>query len=116
MAIRYSTAADDGVDEGLVCSLEKPQEADDLTEPEKAALALADLFATDHLRVDDAMFTRLREHFDEHELMELCFQIATFVGYGRMGAVLAMTDDLPEDYADQNAVLAPWKQAPVSLV
>jgi alkylhydroperoxidase family enzyme len=99
MAIRYSTGVDDGLDEGLVCSLEKPQDADDLTEPEKAALALADLFATDHLRIDDTMFARLREHFEEHQLMELCFQVATFVGYGRMGAVLAMTDDLPEDYA-----------------
>lgn len=114
MAIRYSTGLDDGLDEGLVCSLEKPQDADDLTEPEKAALALADLFATDHLRVDDALFARLREHFDEHVLMELCFQVATFVGYGRMGAVLAMTDDLPEEYADPHAVLAPWVQTPVS--
>lgn len=116
MAIRYSTGVDDGVDEGLVCSLEKPQGADDLTEPEKAALAFADRFATDHLSIDDELFVRLREHFAERGLMELCFQVATFVGYGRMGAVLAMTDDLPEDYADRNAVLAPWEQAPVSLV
>lgn len=89
-------------------------DADDPTEPEKAALALADLFATDHLRVDDALFARLREHFDEHELMELCLQVATFAGYGRMGAGLAMTDDLPEEYADPHAVLAPWVQTPVS--
>src|SRR3954451_19811065 len=51
MAMRYSTAAEDGVDEHLVCSLEKPQESDDLTEAEKAALALADRFATDHLAI-----------------------------------------------------------------
>lgn len=116
MAIRYSSAADDGVDEGLVCSLEKPEEAEGLTEPERAALAFADLMATDHLGVDDALFARLRSHFDDAEVMELCFQVATFVGYGRMGAVLAMTDDLPEEYADSTAVLTPWTQSPVTLI
>jgi len=116
MAMRYSTALEDGLDQDLVCSLEKPQESDDLTDAEKAALALADRFATDHLSVDDALFARLREHFGEQEVMELLFQVATFVGYGRMGAVLAMTDDLPDEYADQGAVLAPWTQAPVTLV
>ena len=41
MAIRYSSGLDDGVTEDLVCSLEKPHEADDLTAGEKAALAYA---------------------------------------------------------------------------
>jgi hypothetical protein len=43
-------------------------------------------------------------------------QVASFVGYGRMNAVLAMTDDLPEEYADPDAVLAPWRQAPQKVV
>jgi AhpD family alkylhydroperoxidase len=116
MAIRYSTALDDGLTEGLVCSLERPEEADDLTDAERAALAFADLMATDHLAVDDAVFARLRTHFTDAEVMELCFQVATFVGYGRMGAALAMVDDLPEEYADPQAVLAPWRQSPVSQV
>ena len=54
MSIRYSDGLDDGLTEGLVCSLEKPQESDDLTVAEKAALAFADRFATDHLAIDDA--------------------------------------------------------------
>ena len=59
MAIRYSTGLNDGLTEGLVCSLERPQEAEDLTDSERAALAYADLMATDHLAVDDALFDRL---------------------------------------------------------
>src|SRR4051812_8416660 len=39
MAIRYESGVEDGVTEALVCSLERPQEADDLTEAERAALA-----------------------------------------------------------------------------
>jgi alkylhydroperoxidase family enzyme len=99
-----------------VCSLEKPQESDDLTAAEKAVLALADKFATDHLSITDETFAELYEHYSPSEVMELCFQIATFVGYGRMGAVLAMTDDLPSEYGDPDAVLAPWRQTPTEVV
>ena len=37
MAMRFSSAMDEGFTEDLVCSLEKPMEAPDLTPPEKAA-------------------------------------------------------------------------------
>jgi AhpD family alkylhydroperoxidase len=116
MSIRYSDALDDGLSDGLVCSLERPEESDDLSDAEKAALAFADKMATDHLSVTDETFRRLYEHFDTQHVMELCFQVATFVGYGRMGAVLAMTEDLPEEYADPDAVLAPWRQTPQEVV
>jgi alkylhydroperoxidase family enzyme len=116
MSIRYSDGLDDGLTDGLVCSLEKPQESDDLTAAEKAAIAFADLFATDHLSISDEQFAGLYEHFDVAQVMELCFQVATFVGYGRMGAVLAMTDDLPDEYADPDAVLAPWRQTVQEIV
>lgn len=116
MSIRYADGLEDGITEGLVCSLERPQEADDLTAAEKAALAFADSMSTDHLAVTDEMFARLYEHFSPQEVMELCFQVATFVGYGRMGAVLAMTDDLPGEYADADAILAPWRQTPQEVV
>jgi len=116
MAIRYADGVEDGLTEDLVCSLEKPSEAPDLTAAERAALGFADKMATDHLSITDGTFAELAEHFTDEERMDLCFQVATFVGYGRMGSALAMTDDLPEEYADPDAVLAPWRQAPQSLV
>lgn len=112
MAIRYTGGEGDGVGDDLVCSLEKPMEAPDLTGAEKAALAYADRFATDHLSVDDAVFARLREHFTDREILDLGFHVATFVGYGRLAATLDMVDDLPEEYADPTATLAPWEQRP----
>ena len=116
MAVRYGSALDDGLDENLVCSLEKPHEADDLTDAEKAALAYADKMATDHLSITDATFDELSKHFDDAEKMELCLHVGTFVGYGRMSATLAMTDDLPDDYGDMDSQLAPWRNAPASVV
>ena len=112
MALRYGAEGEAGVDEELVCSLEKPQEAEDLSEAEKAALDYADRMATDHLTVSDQTFARLAEHFSHGEVIELGFLIATYVGYGRLAATLDMVDDLPDEYADPTATLAPWSVAP----
>jgi hypothetical protein len=64
----------------------------------------------------DETFADLASCFDPAEIMELCLQVGTFVGYGRMAASLTMTDDLPEDYSNMDAVLAPWRNAPASIV
>ncbi len=108
MAIRYRDAVDDGVTEDLVCSLEKPSEAPDLTAAEKAALAYADAFATDHLAVNDATFARLREHFSEAQIVELGMTIAFFVGFGRLAATWDMVEELPDSFQDHSRRLTPW--------
>jgi alkylhydroperoxidase family enzyme len=115
MSVRYTYGLDDGLTEGLVCSLERPEEADDLTEAEQAAIAYADLMATNHLAVDDAVFARLREHFSEPEIMELCFHVAFYVGFGRMAMALDMVDDLADGYR-ADGVVAPWDQPEVQVV
>ena len=109
MAVRYSHGLEDGLTEGLVCSLEKPEEADDLTDAERAAITYADMMATDHLAITDETFAMLREHFSDAEIMELCFNVAMYVGFGRMGMSLDMTDDLPEGYRAEGEV-TPWRQ------
>ncbi|MBW0124560.1 carboxymuconolactone decarboxylase family protein [Pseudonocardia sp. KRD-176] len=108
MALRTASGAADGVTEDLVCSLEEPQEAPDLTGAEKAALRYADLFATDHLAAGDAVFDLLRTHFGEPEIVELGVQIAVFVGFGRLSATWDVVDDLPERFHDRDAAVAPW--------
>ncbi|HEY6647804.1 MAG TPA: carboxymuconolactone decarboxylase family protein [Mycobacterium sp.] len=37
MSVRYQSAIDDGLTEGLVCSLEQPADADDLSPTERSA-------------------------------------------------------------------------------
>src|SRR5438034_11346913 len=71
MAIRYPGAVADGLTEDLVCSLEKPHEAPDLSEAERAAIRYGELLATDHLSIDDSVYNDLREHFTEEEIVEL---------------------------------------------
>ena len=102
MAIRYRDAVADGVTESLVCSLEQPAEADDLTEAERCAIDYADRFADDHLSINDATYDNLRCHFSEPEIVELGMTVAFFVGFGRLAVTLDMTEELPEAFQDHS--------------
>jgi AhpD family alkylhydroperoxidase len=108
MAIRYENAVEAGVDETVVCSLEKPQESGDLTEAERAALHFADLFATNHLAIDDAVYDDLRQYFTEGELVEIGLNCALDVGMGRLAATWRVTDDLPERFRNGDDLVTPW--------
>jgi AhpD family alkylhydroperoxidase len=113
MATRSPAALDDGLTEDLVCSLEKPQEACDLTPQEKAALAYADLASTNHFAITDETFDMLREHFTDEQIVELGVSIGMAIGFGRFGAALHMVDALPEAYQQEDSI-APWTHAPIS--
>ncbi len=114
MAIRYTDAVNDGVDEGAVCSLEKPQEADDLSDAEKAAIHYGELMATDHLAIDDAVHAGLREYFSEAQIVELGMTCAFFVGFGRLAATWHMVDELPEAFRKAERI-APWGEEKIQV-
>jgi AhpD family alkylhydroperoxidase len=116
MSIRYAHAVDNGFEEALVCSLEKPDEADDLTVAERSALRYADLFATNHLAIDDEVHDDLRQHFSDQEIVELGYMCALSVGFGRLAATWDVVDHLPEKFHDQAALLAPWEVDNATLV
>jgi alkylhydroperoxidase family enzyme len=108
MAMRFEPALEDGLTEDLVCSLEKPVEAPDLTDAEKAALHYADLAATNHLAIGDETITSLRKYYTEKEIVEICMLCAYCTGFGRFAAVYHAVEDLPESYQDVTAKTAPW--------
>jgi alkylhydroperoxidase family enzyme len=115
MAVRYQSAVDDGVTEGLVCSLEKPFEAPGLTDAEKAAVAFADLSSTNHFAINDQTFENLRRYFTEAEIVELAAFIAYFIGFGRLAAAMDMTEELPASFQDKQAKAAPWTKDAVLI-
>ena len=110
LSSRYGAAVDEGLTEGLVCSLDRPAEAADLSEAEKAALAFADRFATDHLSIDAALLDELRGHLGADGLADLGALAASFGGFGRMGAVFDGGEAWPVGprKADGGR-LAPWE-------
>jgi AhpD family alkylhydroperoxidase len=113
MAVRYQSAIDDGFTEELVCSLEKPFEASDLTEAEKAAVAYADISSTDHFSISDQTYADLRKHFSESEIVELGAFIAYFIGFGRFAASMDMIEELPQGFQEKTGKTAPWSQQAV---
>ena len=109
MAMRYSDAVDDGVTEALVCSLETPHEAPDLTQAERIALRYADLLSTNHLSIDDALYASLARHFSEKEVVELGSWCAICIGFGRLSATWDMVEDLPDRFQAQgDTPVTPW--------
>ena len=108
MAMRFEPALKDGLTEDLVCSLEKPVEAPDLTDAEKAALQFADLFATNHLAISDGTIENLRNYYTEKEIVELCMLAAFCTGYGRFAATYHAVEDLPQSYQDTTTRTTPW--------
>jgi AhpD family alkylhydroperoxidase len=114
MAIRYTDGVAAGVTEDLVCSLERPQEASDLSPAEKVAIRYGELMATDHLAISDATFAELREHFSEAEIVELGMTCAFFVGFGRLGATWHMVEELPAAFQAAETI-APWGQEKIQV-
>ena len=114
MAIRYSDAVADGLSEDLVCSLEKPHEAANLSDAEKAAVRFGELMATDHLAIGDAIYADLRRYFSEAQIVELGMTCAFFVGFGRLAATWNMVEELPQAF-QRAGKIAPWGQEKVQV-
>jgi len=114
MAIRYPDAIADGLTEELVCSLERPHEASDLTEAERAAIRYGELLATDHLAIDDAVYDDLRRHFTEEQIVELGTIAAFCVGFGRLGATWNMIEELPQRFKEDGPA-TPWGDDAIAL-
>ena len=112
IAVRYQSAIDDGLDDGAVCSLERPAEAENLSAAERVALRFAELFATNHLAIDNAVYDELREHFTEDQLVELGLHCAIALGVGRLSATWDVSEDLPESNGSSERC-APWNSASV---
>ena len=111
MAVRHQSAIDDGLTEELVCSLERPMEAPNLNEREKAALQYADLFATNHFAINDDTYASLRQHFCDAEIVELGVFVGYFTGMGRFMASLDITEQLPGVYREKSRKVGPWESS-----
>lgn len=72
----------------MISELPKYRDSDKFTDPEKAAIHLADVLAGDHKSATDELFDDLREYYNESEIMDLAWRITSFIGYGRLIRVL----------------------------
>jgi alkylhydroperoxidase family enzyme len=89
MTVRYAGARQAGLTEVKIAALDDLA-SDLFSARERAALAFAELMATDHHKVDDGVFAELRRHFSEAEIVELGVSTALFTGFGRFNAILGI--------------------------
>ncbi len=65
------------------------------TDAEKAALAYAEQLTLDAHGVSDALFARLRTHFDEGEIVEISAMAGLFNYFNRVNDALQMEPTKP---------------------
>ena len=87
--MRYAGARHAGVTEAKVAAID--DENSDLLSPrERAAIRFAEKLAVDHQKVDDALWSELRSHFSEAEIIELVANATLFIGWGRFNEIVGV--------------------------
>jgi uncharacterized peroxidase-related enzyme len=89
---RYQDSIQQGLTEEMVAALPNVERSLLFTDREKAAIVFAQKMASNHFSVGDEDFARLHKHFSEKEIVELGFDVAQFIGIGRLFAVLDATN------------------------
>ena len=65
------------------------------TDAERVALEYAEKFATDHKRLDDAFFSRMREYFSDEEVVDISVCVGTWLALGRITMVMGVNTSCP---------------------
>lgn len=65
------------------------------TDAERVALEYAEKFATDHKKLDDAFFSRMREHFSDEEVVDIAVCVGTWLALGRITMVMGVNTSCP---------------------
>ncbi len=92
---RARKASDASIDDTFYDEVAAWRTSEVLTARERAAAEFAQHFALDHLAMDDAFWTRLREVFADDELADLTICCGMFLGMGRALAVVGV--DPPDE-------------------
>ena len=87
MDTRLEGADEIGMTDADYAHMETWREHDGFTEVEKLVIEMAELYCTDHLRLDQAFFDRLLVHFTPDQVQELGLCIASWLALGRFTAV-----------------------------
>jgi AhpD family alkylhydroperoxidase len=94
---RTPDAIDAGVTEDLLADVRSWRASAQFTPAEQVALEFTELFCGDSVRISDDLITRLEEHFDAGEIVELALVIGKYLSQGRFMQVLGLDQacDIP---------------------
>ncbi len=89
-AARAKDADVAGIEEGFYAQIPAWRTSTELSERERLAAQFAQLFATDHLNMDDAFWARLRAAYTDEEIADLTMCCGAWLGMGRALAVIGV--------------------------
>ena len=84
LAFRATSVKDQGVTEDFYRHVSSHPSEHAYSVQERLAIEYAQLFAVDHLSIDDAFFQKLRGEFSDAEILDLTICLGAFLGLGRM--------------------------------
>jgi AhpD family alkylhydroperoxidase len=85
---RARSVVEAGVTEEMYRHLDEWRTFPGYTTRQRLAIEYAERFALDHREIDDDLFTRLRAHFADDEILDLTLCLAVYLGLGRTLEVL----------------------------
>jgi AhpD family alkylhydroperoxidase len=94
---RAPSVVEAGVDDEQYEHLDDYRTWPGYTQRQRLAIEYAERFATQHRDIDDELFSRLRAHYSDAEIVDLTLCLAVFLGLGRTLEVLQITDNCPLD-------------------
>jgi alkylhydroperoxidase family enzyme len=87
--VRYAGARHAGATEAKIAAIN--DESSDLLSPrERVAIRFAEKLAVDHQKVDEALWSELRGHFSEAEIIELVAHTTLYIGWGRFNEIVGI--------------------------
>ncbi len=108
--IASALAQQAGVAEAQVLALPNYRDSDEFGELERLVLEYATAMSRTPTRVDDDLFARMREHFDERQMVELTNAIALENARARFNSAFDMT---PAGFAEGMVCVVPEPAEPV---
>ncbi len=87
--MRYAGARHAGATEEKIAAIN--DESSDLLSPrERVAIRFAEKLAVDHQKVDETLWSELRSHFSEAEIIELVAHTTLYIGWGRFNEIVGI--------------------------
>ena len=87
--MRYAGARHAGVTEAKIAAIDD-ETSNRLTPRERAAIRFVEKLAVDHRKVDDALWSEMRRHLSEAEIVELVAHATLYIGFGRFNEIIGI--------------------------
>lgn len=85
---RFPELEKEGITEAFYQAISNWRTSTLFSDKEKLAIEYAELYANDHLSIDDAFMAKLKHHFTSTEIFELTYSIGGLIANGRTLQVL----------------------------